>query len=340
MKIGDFTIGSSCFIVAEIGSNHEGNFSTAKRLIEQAAECGVNAVKFQVYSAERLIIKSAPVLSHVSKSRYSTQFERFRGLQFTKGQYFELADFAVRHKLIFLCSVFDEKWVDELDSVLPAYKIASGDITNIRLIKHIAKKGKPVIMSVGMAAEDEIKNIFKYIPKKRLILLHCVSAYPAPPGQLNLLSIPFLREYFKMQTGYSDHAEGTLACLAAVALGASVLEKHFTFDKNIGHGDHRLSADFHDMKNLVENVRYIEAALGRYGKQPQPCEKEMKSLLRRSLYAARHLKKGVTIKEDMVAALRPLKGFPCEFVDKLIGRKIIRDIKEGEPVTKGDILWK
>lgn len=333
MKIGDFDTKKRTFIIAEIGSNHNGDFSLAKAMVRKAAECGVDAVKFQVYNAENLVSRTAPLLSHV-KGVHKTQYERFRSLEFSKEQYFELAALAKDSGVFFLASVFDEDIADMLDKIMPAYKIASGDLTNAELISHIAKKNKPIILSTGMATVGEIKKSIALIPKSRLILLHCVSAYPTPMEAANLRAIPFLKKRFKSEIGYSDHTQGILACIAAVALGAVVIEKHFTFDKNIPLGDHKLSLEPDELKQMVGYIRQLEPALGDYGKTPLESEKNISKHLRRSLYAKEDIHKNARISKENIIALRPEDGISAAHIDLIIGKTAKRDILKGQPLKE------
>lgn len=337
MKIGNFEIGKKTFIIAEIGSNHDGDFKKAEKMIKKAKMAGANAVKFQIYRAAKLASENLSPLPKMRKY-YHTQKERFESLEFTNKQFLKLAKKAKKEKIIFLASVFDEDTVDFFDKILPAFKIASGDFTNLLLIRHIVKKKKPIILSTGLATLKEIELVVKEIPKNRLALLHCVSNYPASIEKANLLSIPFLKEKFGVPVGYSDHVPGSLACLVAVSLGAAIIEKHITLKKR-DFGDHFHSLEPSEFKEMIRNIRLIESARGMYGKPPIEQNLEyMKKFLRRSLFAKIDIPKNTTINKNMLIALRPGNGISPLEIDTLIGKKAKRNIRKGEQLKKTDFL--
>ncbi|MBI5570939.1 MAG: N-acetylneuraminate synthase family protein [Desulfomonile tiedjei] len=329
MKIGRYEIGPSVFFIAEIGSNHNGDFSLAKELVVAAARSGASAVKFQTYRAEKLVRPDVPALAHV-RAQYKTQLERFRSLEFAPAQWRELAELARREGSEFFSSAFDEASADMLDDFVPAYKIASGDLTNKPLIRSLVKRNKPLILSTGMATPDEIAEAIKDIPSDRLVLLHCVSLYPTPIEKANLLSIPHLRDRFGVPIGYSDHTLGVAACLGAVALGALVIEKHFTLDKNQTIGDHKLSAEPSEFKRLVEEGSLVQKALGEYGKPLS--DGDARKPMRRSLVATRDLPAGTRLTMDMMIPLRPGDGIAPSRIDEVIGRVLTAGVKGGEPL--------
>jgi len=335
MKIGNRDLTRSIFIVAEIGANHEGNFEVAKEMVQAAAEAGVDAVKFQTYRAEKLVAKA-------EKERY----EHFKRFALGDGEFAELADLTQQHGLVFLSTPFDIEAVDFLDRLAPAFKIASGDITYLSLIKHIAQKGKPMFLSTGMANVEEIWQAIdivkransKLIEENKLVLLHCVSSYPTNIEEANLRAIPFMKEAFHLPVGYSDHTLGILACLAAVALGACLIEKHFTLDKNRqGFRDHQLSADVKDITELVAKVRQLEKSLGEYKKEPTEHEMANRTSMRRSLAAKGNIPQGTIITEDMLAALRPEVGVPAYSLKEVIGKASKRNIARGEIILPEDV---
>jgi len=336
MRIGDVEIGTRVFVVAEVGSNHNGDFAVARELVRAAAQAGADAVKFQVYRGDRLVQKDQATLSHV-RGLHRTQRERFQRLEFIQAQWEELAGVARDAGIVFFASVFDEESADRMDPLMPAFKIASGDLTNLPLLRHVAKKGKPVILSTGMATVEEIAEAIEVLPQDRLVLLHCVSSYPTPLEEANLRAIPFLRERFAVPAGYSDHTTGITACLAAVALGAVALEKHFTFDKSQLLGDHRLSADPNDLARLVSGVREIERALGRPEKVPGETERRMREAMRRSLYTRRALPAGALLEAEDVICLRPAGGLPPSALDRVIGRRVRRPLAAEELLREEDL---
>lgn len=336
MRIGNFDIKEKVFIIAEIGLNHNGDFELAKKMVEEAARCGVDAVKFQTFLTEKLILRSASALVHADRKDLPL-FEIFKKLELKREQFYALAELSNKLGLIFLSTPFDETSVDMIDAIVPAFKISSGDLTNIPLIKYIVKKNKPIILSTGMASVEEIEKIVKIIPNDRLCLLHCVSNYPSKIEDLNLLTINFLKDKFGLLVGYSDHTKDIIACMAATTLGARIIEKHFTLYKNQQIGDHRWSADSVDMKKMTYCIRQIEKMMGKYGKFNES-EIETRKRTRRSLVAKQRIAKGTILREDMFIALRPEEGISPFFIDEIVGRKIIHDISEGSILKKEDIL--
>lgn len=329
MKIGRHDIGSSVLFIAEIGSNHNGDFALAKDLVVAAARAGASAVKFQTYHAEKLVRPDVPALAHV-RALFKTQLERFRSLEFTPSQWRELAELARKEDCEFFSSAFDEDSAAMLDDFVPAYKIASGDLTNRPLIRSLAKRDKPLILSTGMATLDEIADAIKDIPADRLALLHCVSLYPTPIEKANLRSIPYLADRFSLPIGYSDHTVGVTACLGAIALGAVIIEKHFTLDKSQPIGDHKLSAEPAEFKRLVEEGGAIRRALGEYDKPLS--DRDSRKSMRRSLVAVRDLPAGTKLAPEMLVALRPDDGISPSRIDEIVGRRLASGIKGGEPL--------
>ncbi len=329
----------SIYIIAEIGTNHNGDLSLAKQMVFEAAKTGVDAVKFQLYKAEKFISRTVPVFKRAKSLGYKTQFERFKALELNHDQMMELYKLSKECGLDFLCTPFDEDSVDFLEPLVPAYKIASGDLINILLLRHVASKNKPVILSTGQAELEEIDRAIGVFPMDKIVLLHCVSSYPTPDEETNLRSISFLmNRYDDVPVGYSDHTVGYLACIGAVALGACIVEKHFTLDKSQGFGDHSLSADPKDMQNLVKEIRRLEKMLGEVKKTCQPCEMESKRQLRRSLHVNRALKAGTILKEEMISPLISQKGVNADKIDEVIGRCIIRDMEIGSEITFDDLI--
>jgi N,N'-diacetyllegionaminate synthase len=335
VKIGNRDLTRSTFIVAEIGANHEGNFAAAKELLLAAAGTGVDAVKFQTYQAGKIVART-------EKERYA-HFER---LALRNEEFAELAELAKKRDLIFLSTPFDIEAIDFLDRLVPAFKIASGDITYLSLIEHAARKGKPIILSTGMANMAEIRQALKavkrgnsqLIEKSQVVLLHCVSSYPANIEEANLRAVPFLKEKFHLPVGYSDHTLGITACLTAVALGACLLEKHFTLDKNRrGFRDHQLSADVKEMTDLVAKVRQLEKSLGEYKKEPTAPEMANRASMRRSLAAREDIPPGTVLTADMLTALRPEAGIPVNRLPEVTGRICRRHISRGDILFPEDV---
>jgi sialic acid synthase SpsE len=331
VKIGDVDLDKKVLVIAEVGGNHGGDFELAKKYVEVVAETGADAVKFQMIKAEKLVTKEAPVVPPVTK--YKTQREWFKSLEFTPEQWKELADLAKKHGLIFMSSVFDDESADILNELSPVVKIASGDFTNLPLIRHVVKMGKPVILSTGGATEEEIRKVIKEIPKKSLVLLHCISVYPSDEEDSHLLTIQSLKEEFGVTVGYSDHTPGTLAPLIAVGMGARVIEKHFILDRREEVGDYVLSAEPAEMKAMVEKIRRIEKML-KLRKGPTKAEEKFLPSLRRSLAASVEIPRGTAITADKLVPLRPATGISPLMIDEVVGKKAAKDIRKGDIITE------
>ena len=337
MQIGTREIGKGrTFITAEIGGNHNGDFRIAKEMVREVSHTGADAVKFQIYRAEWLVTAQASSMSHTSGISRS-QFERFKSLEFSFSQWSELAACANECGLVFLATPFDEEVVDFLDPLVPAFKIASGDLTNLPLIHHAVSKKKPLILSTGMTSEVEIEEILNEIPHEQVILVHCVSLYPTPLEKAHLASITFLRDRFKLPVGYSDHTSDCLCSVVAVGLGAVLVEKHFTLDKTQNFGDHPISAEPHQFKTMVEDIRRVEKSLGTYGKIISQEEQDMRSRVRRSLVAKKDIMKDEYITHDHLIPLRPGTGISPLHYRSIIGKKSLRDIKRGTMIQPEDI---
>jgi N,N'-diacetyllegionaminate synthase len=332
--IGSKIIGSAAqvFVIAEIGINHDGSAMQAEKLIDAAAASGADAVKFQSYRTDRLLIPSRDRYAQQAEGAESA-FQLLRRCELSWEDQGKLKKHADKRNLLFLSTPFDEESADFLDSIdVPAFKIASGDITHVPLIRHIASKGKPVLLSTGMSYLSEVADAIYAIRSagaKEIVLMHCVSSYPAMPAQMNLRALQTMQSYFELPVGLSDHSEGILLSLVAVPLGAVVIEKHFTLDKNSPGPDHKASMDPADLKALVSNLRDIESSLGDGRKRPSDIEEESRLLGRRSLVAAVDIRAEEQIAEWMLTCKRPGSGLEPRFSEKVIGmtarRNIVKD---------------
>jgi len=331
--IGQKVIGtvSKVFVVAEIGINHDGSVTQAEKLIDAAADAGADAVKFQSFQAERLLIPS--------RERYAQQMEgaesayqMLRRCELTWSDQEKLKKHADARGVIFISTPFDEESADFLDSLdVPAFKIASADITHVPLLRHVASKGKPILLSTGMSYLNEVADAvwnLKSSGAKDILLMHCVSAYPAPPQDMNLRALQTLQSYFDLLVGLSDHSEGILLSLVAVALGAVVIEKHFTLDKSAAGPDHKASMDPEDLKLLVKGLRNVEASLGDGRKRPSDAEEESRLFSRRSITAAADIRANETIEPWMLAFKRPGTGLEPRYWEKVIGLTARRNISK------------
>lgn len=341
VEIGNRKIGpgSPCFIIAEAGVNHNGDLKTAIRMIDVAAEAGVDAVKFQTYTAEDLVTKQAPKAEYQRAATDSTesQLEMLKRTELSPEDFLELNRHCCDRGIFFLSSPFDEKSADLLEELgVPAYKIPSGEITNWRLLEHIAKKGKTVILSTGMSYLSEVDDAVRIIKEagcEQIILLHCVSLYPTDPTDVNLRAMHTLETAFQLTAGFSDHTLGIEVAIAAVALGASVIEKHFTLDRNLPGPDHRASLEPSELKALVTGIRKVEAAFGHDRKEPMQSELQTAAVARKSLVAAKSINAGTCLTEDLIAAKRPGTGLPPSMKSRLIGRRLKRDVVAGTIIS-------
>lgn len=338
MRIGRHDLDTRPLLVAEIGVNHEGNFDKARSLVRLAAAAGADAVKFQAYYVRDL--------RFVSPAADPERFERMQKNELTWDELHVLAEDARSAGVMFLCTCFDPVTVEALDDVLPAHKVASGDLTNDYLLRAVASTGKPVILSTGMSTEDEIAHALTLLAgsaraselAERVVLLQCTSSYPCPPDQVNLRAMGYLRRRFGLRVGYSDHTLDLLASQSAVALGACVIEKHFTDQKNgRAFRDHALSADASDFRNLVTSTRTIEELLGREEKAIQPAESDARGPMRRSIGVRTDLPAGTVLTENVLIALRPSDGWPICDAGALIGRRLARPLSAGDLVMPEDL---
>ncbi|MDB2494380.1 N-acetylneuraminate synthase family protein [Candidatus Pelagibacter bacterium] len=337
MRIGKINTKNKVFIIAEIGNNHEGSFKLAKKMINKAATVGVDAVKFQTFLPEHLV-------SFEDQSRLN----KLRGFQLSYEQFKELSKIAKKKGLIFFSTPLDIKSAKFLNTIQPIFKIASGDNNFYPLIDTVAKFGKSIIVSTGVANIDEIQKVYNKILKawskkkknnQNLALLHCVSSYPVPNEQANLASISYLKKFFPdVIVGYSDHTVGINAAVLSVVAGARIVEKHFTLDKNLSDfRDHKLSADPEEMRLMVNKIREAEKMIGKEEKKSQLCEKEMNIIGRRSIAVARNLKVGTKLSSSDLTWVRPGKGFSPGNEKKIIGKQISRSLKMGEIIMKSDL---
>jgi len=329
MKIGKIDTDKKVFIIAEIGNNHEGNFKLAKKMINEAAVAGVDAVKFQTFIPEKFV-------SSVDRSR----LDKLKSFQLSYDQFKELSLIAKKKGLIFFSTPLDIESAKFLNTIQPIFKIASGDNNFYPLIETVLAFKKPLIISTGASDISNIKKLYNRIYKNsskiNLAFLHCVSSYPVPNEEVSLASIFYLKKKFpRVVIGYSDHTLGIDAAVWSVIAGARIVEKHFTLDKNYSDfRDHQLSADLGEMNLLVKKIRQAEKMLGKQEKKLSPCEKEMNIMGRRSIAVNRDILKGTKLQKSDFIFLRPGKGFSPDEGNKLLGKKIIRNLKKYEIISK------
>jgi len=318
------------FVIAEVGCNHNGDISVAERLIEIAAKSGADAVKFQSFTPDNMTIKEAPKAEYQIKATGTseTQFQRLERMKLDKEKHKRLINTCNNNGIIFCSSPFDNDNAQMLhDLNVPFFKIPSGEITNVQLIKLISSFNKPIILSTGMSTLGEIEDALSIIgSNESVILMHCVSDYPARWEEANLRTIQTLKNAFHTQVGFSDHTQGIELAMVAVGLGAVVIEKHITLDKNMHGGDHKASLEPKDFASLVEKIRTLEIALGDGIKRCMPSEKSVRLVARKSIVSTKHIRKGQIISENDVAIKRPGTGIQPKYINLIIGSTAIKDI--------------
>ncbi len=322
------------WIVAEIGVNHEGDEALAADLIRKAAAAGADAVKFQTFEAEHYVSTEQP-----------ERWQRVKRFQLPYEAFGRLAEVAAAEGVTFFSTPLSERDIDYLDRIQPIFKISSGDLTFLELIRHAARTGKPLIISTGLGTEQEIAAAVDAVLAIRtsarddgsLMLMHCVSAYPTPPEEANLRNMHWLKECFGLPVGYSDHTLGTKACELAVATGAVALEKHFTYRKEEqAFHDHKLSADPTDMKELVDAVRMAERYLGSATRVRTASEESMVAHMRRSIGTTADIPAGVPLKRVLLTWLRPAWGLGPAEMDNIVGKSLNKRLQAGAIVRADD----
>jgi N-acetylneuraminate synthase/N,N'-diacetyllegionaminate synthase len=339
VEFGGRTIGHGhpCFVIAEAGVNHNGDLQMARDLVRIAARAGADAIKFQTFSADRLVTASAPKAEYqVARSGADeSQHDMLKRLELSAEDHRRLMADCEKDGILFLSSAFDQTSADLLEELgVVAYKVPSGEITNLPYLEHLAKKGRPLIVSTGMSTMEEIGRALETIGGVPVVLLHCTSLYPSPPEAANLRAMDSMRETFQVPVGYSDHTDGIWISLAAVALGADMIEKHLTIDRDLPGPDHAASLDPAGFRSLVEGVREVETARGDGVKRPLPEEAATAAVARKSIVAATDIPAGTAIRREMLAVMRPGTGLPPDRLDWVIGRKAKRAIDSGSVITE------
>ena len=337
IQVGNKLIGPGqpVFVIAEAGVNHNGDLKMARAMIDVAVEAGADAVKFQTFRAELLTTPDAPKAEYQLQTTgdAESQLEMLRRLELPADAHRELQSYCNERGIMFLSTPFDEVAVDLLVELgVPAFKISSGDLTNSPLLEYVASKGKPVILSTGMSELSELieaVSVLNTAGCENPVLLHCVSNYPANADEVNLRAMQTMRSAFDVPVGFSDHTEGIDVALAAVALGACVIEKHFTLDRTLPGPDHRASLEPEELRELVRSIRRVESALGTGRKVPTAKEIETAKVARRSLVAARDIPAGATLEREMVVMRRPGTGMSPAMLDTLLGQETARAISAG-----------
>jgi N-acetylneuraminate synthase/N,N'-diacetyllegionaminate synthase len=329
--------GAPVFVIAEAGVNHNGDPALAHQLVEVAAAAGADAVKFQTFRSEALVSRHAPKAPYQVETTGGgeSQLDMLRKLELSRETFVALAEACRRRGLLFLSSPFDHASADDLEALgVVAFKTGSGELTNLPLLDHLAAKGRPIIVSTGMATIDEVDTAVTTVRRRGtpLALLHCVSAYPAPPEECNLRAMDALRERFGCPVGFSDHTPGITVAVAAIARGAHILEKHFTVDRSLPGPDHRASLDPRELTAMIAAVRQVEAALGDGTKRPTPAELPTRTVARKSLVAARPLRRGEALTATAVVVKRPGTGIAPGELPQVLGRRLRRDLDVDEVI--------
>jgi N-acetylneuraminate synthase len=327
-------------VIAEAGVNHNGSLETALRLVDVAAGAGVDIVKFQTFRSEEVISPIAPKADYQTRNTGSSesQLEMVKKLELPIGAFEAIKRRCDVRGIVFLSTPFDRGSVDLLNTLdVLAFKVGSGELTNLPFLKYIAEQRKPLIVSTGMSTLDEVEaavDVVKTAKNPNLVLLHCVSNYPASASSVNLRAMKTLEERFEVPIGYSDHTQGIEIPLAAAALGACAIEKHFTLNKSLPGPDHKASLEPDELRAMAVGIRNVQAALGDGRKRPAVEELNNAAVARRSLVAAIDLPAGVVLTETMIAVRRPGTGLSPSSLPELIGRRLLQDLPAGGLFSK------
>jgi N-acetylneuraminate synthase/N,N'-diacetyllegionaminate synthase len=331
------------FIIAEAGVNHNGSLELAMKLVDAARKAKADAVKFQTFKAEELVASSAAKAEYQKKSTgaHESQLEMIKKLELSLDDFAKLKKYCDRVGIIFLSTGFDSLSIDFLDKLkMPAFKIPSGEITNIPLLKHIAAKKKPVLISTGMCNISEVEQAINTVHSNGAVnvaLFHCTSNYPAKMSDLNLKAMHTMSQAFGVPVGYSDHTLGIEIPVAAVAMGAVIVEKHFTLSQKMEGPDHKASLEPEALQAMIKAIRNVEKSLGDGVKRPTSAEADTAKVARRSIVAARNIKAGSVLKSADLTCKRPGTGIPPIMLEALIGRKTNKEITSDSLINWSDI---
>lgn len=331
--------GQQCFIIAEAGVNHNGDAELAKRLVDAAQEAGADAVKFQTWVTEKVIMPDARMAEYQRQNLGidQSQFEMLKQLELSYDQFREIKAHADRKGILFFSTPDEEDSADFLEQLgVSLFKIGSGEVTNLPFLRHVALKGKPIIISTGMSSLGEVEAAVRIIEETgnhKLVLLHCVSNYPADPADCNLRAMDTLASAFGYAVGFSDHTLGIEIAVAAVARGACVLEKHLTLDKTMSGVDHRASLDTDEFVAMVRAIRAVESALGDGVKRPAPSELKTKKVVQKAVVTARAIRAGERITQADLALRRTSGGLAPAYLPLIIDRRVNRDLEANCTIT-------
>lgn len=324
------------FIIAEAGVNHNGSLEIAKKMVDSAKDIGADCIKFQTFVSKNIVSKNAEKAAYqkVQTEVSESQFDMLKRLELSFSEFVELKEYCLRNEIEFLSTAFDIESIHFLDTLgMQRWKIPSGDITNLPYLIEIAKLKKEVILSTGMCTIDEIEDALITLKKygtNNIVILHCTTEYPAPYAEVNLNVLKRLRERFNVHIGYSDHTKGIEVPIAAVALGATVIEKHFTLDQNMDGPDHKASIEPLEFKNMVTAIRNIELSLGTDIKQPTLSEQKNMIAARKSIIAKKDILKGECLTEENLTVKRPGSGISPMRWFEVVGKIANKDFKEDD----------
>lgn len=327
---------SRVFIIAEAGVNHNGNLEIARKLVNEAAKAGVDAVKFQTFKAENIVCKNTAKADYQKETTDAeqSQFEMLKKLELTEEMHRELVAYCKEKGILFLSTPFDVDSVDYLSGIgMEIMKVPSGEITNYPYLKRIAQTGKKVILSTGMSDMDEVKAaiaVLREYGSKDISVLHCNTEYPTPFSDVNLKAMLTLRDELGVEVGYSDHTLGIEIPIAAVAMGAQIIEKHFTLDKSMEGPDHKASLEPQELREMVRAIRNVEMAMGTGDKQPSMSEQKNIAIARKSIVAKRRIEKGQIFTEENLTTKRPGTGISPMKWKEIIGTVAARSYEEDE----------
>ena len=334
MQGGEETM--SVFVIAEAGVNHNGSLELAKKLVDAAKDAGADCVKFQTFVSKNIVSKNAIKAEYQKQQTepQESQQDMLKKLELSFDEFVELNEYCKSKSIEFMSTAFDFESIDFLDGLeMGTWKIPSGDITNLPYLIKIANLNKPVILSTGMSTMEDIRSAIKALKENgaaELTVLHCTTEYPTPFEDVNLRAMNTIKEEFGVKVGYSDHTKGIEVPIAAVAIGATVIEKHFTLDRNMEGPDHKASLEPHELKAMVDSIRHIELALGNGMKQPAESEKKNMAVARKSIMASKDIKAGEIFTEENLTVKRPGDGIsPMRWFD-IIGKPAPRDFEEDE----------
>lgn len=340
------SIGSeqACFIIAEVGVNHNGDANIAHKMVDAIADAGADCVKFQTFSAAEFVNGDNEIYEYVSQGKTvrESQLALFTRLELKREVFAQLFEHTRQRGLIPLSTPADKGACDLLEGLnVGGYKIGSDDLVHTPFLEYVATKNKPIILSSGMADGEDIQRALDTIQSagnNQVCVLHCVSLYPTPDGDVNLMKIPAMRERFSCPIGFSDHSDGITAAVGAIALGACVVEKHFTLDKSMAGPDHRFSANPEELSRMINEIRRMEAVLGRPDIKPTAGEIKMREIARRSIVVGQGLPAGHVISFDDLAFQRPGTGLMPYEAEKIIGKKLKIAIKAKDLITFNHLI--